>query len=166
MQLWQCVNTHQVLSIPMLCVLHMAFDLIRRKVPSANGGVFSEHPCVTGVSSEHPPCFHYFGLAQPTTDKQIEEIWEGLGPWFVKYLFIFKHFIYSYSYSTMSKTSAVWQHPIKIENGKKVKCIVCKQQRQHPVDTPRPCLGYDIAQMHVKQKRCQSRQTRVCLLIN
>ena len=38
-------------------------------------GVFSEHLCFTGnsVSSEHPPCFHYFGLAQPTTDKQIEE---------------------------------------------------------------------------------------------
>ena len=34
--------------------------------------VFSEHPCFTGysVSSE---LFHYFGLAQPTTDKQIEE---------------------------------------------------------------------------------------------
>ena len=26
-----------------------------------------------------PPCFHYFGLAQPTTDKQIEELLEGLG---------------------------------------------------------------------------------------
>ena len=48
-------------------------------------GVFSERPCFTGnsVSSEHPPCFHYFGLAQPTTVKQ------------------------------MSKTSAVWQHFIK-----------------------------------------------------
>ena len=38
-------------------------------------GVFSEHPCFTGnsVSSEHLSCFHYFGLAQPTTDKQIKE---------------------------------------------------------------------------------------------
>ena len=40
-------------------------------------GVFSEHPCFTcnSVSSEHPPppCFHHFGLAQPTTDKQIKE---------------------------------------------------------------------------------------------
>ena len=35
-------------------------------------GVFSEQPCYTGnsVSSENPPCFHYFGLAQPP---------EGLG---------------------------------------------------------------------------------------
>ena len=43
--------------------------------------VFSEHPSFTGhsVASEHPPCFHYFGLAQPTTDKQIEEHIKGLG---------------------------------------------------------------------------------------
>ena len=84
--------------------------------------MFSEHPCFTvnSVSSEHPPCFHYFVLAQPTTDKQIEEVLEGLGWSFVKYLFIFKHFIYSHSYSTMSKTSAVWQPLIKIENGKKL----------------------------------------------
>ena len=26
-----------------------------------------------GVLSEHSPCFHYFGLAQPTTNKQTEE---------------------------------------------------------------------------------------------
>ena len=38
-------------------------------------GELSEHLCFSGnsVFSEHPPCFHYFGLAQPTTDKQIEE---------------------------------------------------------------------------------------------
>ena len=57
-----------------VCPAYGIFDFIRRKVPSANG-VFSEHPCFTGnnVSSEHPPCFHYFGLAQLTTDKQNEE---------------------------------------------------------------------------------------------
>ena len=38
-------------------------------------GVFLEHPCLTGnsASTEHPPCFHFLGLAQPTTDKQTEE---------------------------------------------------------------------------------------------
>ena len=37
--------------------------------------VFSEHLSFTGnsVSSEHPPCFHYFVLAQPNTDKKIKE---------------------------------------------------------------------------------------------
>ena len=93
-------------------------------------GMFSEHPCFTGnsVSSEHPPCFHYFGLAQPTTDKQIEE--RTRRSRFVKYLFIFKRFINSLSYSAMSKTSAVWQciFFIKIENVTKVECKVCKQQ--------------------------------------
>ena len=46
-------------------------DFIRRKAPSANGGV-SEDPCFTGnsVSSEHPPFFHYFALAKP---RQTEE---------------------------------------------------------------------------------------------
>ena len=62
-------------SIPVLCILRMAY------LTSSGGkyqllmGVFSEHPCFTGnsASSEHRTCFHYFGLAQPTTDKQIEE---------------------------------------------------------------------------------------------
>ena len=75
MLLWQCVNTQRVLSIPMLCVLHMAYLTSSGRKYQVLMGVFSEHLCFTGnsVSSEHPPCFHYFGLAQPTTDKQIEE---------------------------------------------------------------------------------------------
>ena len=57
-----------------VCPAYGIFDFIRRKVQSTDGGVFRA-PRFTGnnVSSEHPPCFHYFGLAQPTTDKQIEE---------------------------------------------------------------------------------------------
>ena len=40
MLLWQSVHMRQVLSIPVLCVLHVAFYFIKRKVPSANEGVF------------------------------------------------------------------------------------------------------------------------------
>ena len=66
-----------------VCPAYGMFDFIRRKVPSANGGVFRVplfHSYSYCVSSQHPPCFHYFGLAQPNTDKQIEELIEGLGP--------------------------------------------------------------------------------------
>ena len=55
-----------------VCPAYGIFDFIRKKVPSAIG---AEHPCFkdNSVSSDHPPCLHYFGLAQPTTNKKIEE---------------------------------------------------------------------------------------------
>ena len=36
-------------------------------------------------------------------------------------------------------------------------CRRTRPQRQHPLDTPRPHMGYDIAQMHVMQNAARAR---------
>ena len=94
-------------------------------------GVFSEHPCFTGnsgnsVSSEHRPCFHYFGLAQPTTDRQIEERTRRPRSGGLLNIYLFEAFhLQLFLFCHVKDSSSVVAF---YKNRKNVKCKVCKQQ--------------------------------------
>ena len=51
------------------------------------------------VFSEHPPCFHYFGLAQPTRDREIERPRYSTSGGLLSIYFCFERFISSESSS-------------------------------------------------------------------
>ena len=91
-------------------------------------GVFSEHLYFTGnsVSSEHPPCCHSFGLAHPTTDKQIKECTRRprFGGLLNIYLFLSVSFtvIPILPCQDISSVAAFYKHR------KWKKCKICKQQ--------------------------------------